>query len=302
MRVHINRILCATDFSDFSNQTVAFGTAIAREFSATLLVCHIVELPFAAMVGEAQFDPIEHQERMTAHAHKQLVRLIDAEGIDWAPIVAIGHAADEIARIVVQEKVDLVISATHGHSGLKRLLLGSVTERLMRTLTCPLLIVRDQTASFSTVSPRFFQPKKILVGCDFSSDSTLAFQYGLSLAQEFEAELHLVHVIEPPVYRDILAASETAEGDYRSGVMPQLRWKLGHMIPEEARNWCRPVTRLLEGKSDEEINRYAELNDIDLIVLGVRGHGLVETLLVGSTTDRVARQAPCPVLSVRPLA
>lgn len=302
MRVHINRILCATDFSDFSNQTIAFGVTLAREFSASLLICHIVELPFAAMAGEVQFDPIEHQERMTAYAHKQLVRLIDAEGINWVPIVAIGHAADEIARVVDQEKVDLVISATHGNSGLRRLLLGSVTERLMRTLTCPLLIIRETVSSLSLKPARIFRPKKILVGCDFSSDSMLAFQYGLSLAQEFESELHLVHVIEPPVYRDILTGSDTAEGNFRIGIMPQLRRKLTHMVPEEARNWCHPVTVLLEGKSDEEINRYAELNDIDLIVLGVRGHGLVESLLIGSTTDRVARQAPCPVLSVRPLA
>lgn len=301
MRVNINRILCATDFSDYSNQTVTFGTALAREFSATLLICHIVELPFAAMYGDVQFDPISHQERMAAHARKQLIRLLDAEGIDWAPLVAIGHAADEITRLVAQEKVDLVISATHGNSGLKRLLLGSVTERLMRTLTCPLLIVRDQVSSVGAMPPRSFQPKKILVGCDFSPDSTLAFQYGLSLAQEFEAELHLVHVIEPPVYRDILAPTDTAERDYQTGIMPQLGRKLTQMVPEEARNWCHPVTTLLEGNSDEEINRYAELNDIDLIVLGVRGHGLVENLLVGSTTDRVARRAPCPVLSVRPL-
>jgi nucleotide-binding universal stress UspA family protein len=301
MRVKINRILCATDFSDFSNQTVAFGTALAKEFRATLLICHIVELPFAAMYGEVQLDPIVHQERMAAYAHKQLIRLIDAKDIDWAPLVAVGHAADEIARLVTQEEVDLVISATHGNSGLKRLLLGSVTERLMRTLTCPLLIVRDQVSSAEVKPARVFQPKKILVGCDFSSDSALAFQYGLSLAQEFEAELHLVHVIEPPVYQDILTATETHEGDYRAGIIPQLRRKLTHMVPVEARNWCRPVSVLLEGKSDEAINLYAQLNDIDLIVLGVRGHGLVESLLVGSTTDRVARQAPCPVLSVRPL-
>jgi nucleotide-binding universal stress UspA family protein len=163
------------------------------------------------------------------------------------------------------------------------------------------LIVRDQVPSFTEASTSVLHPKKILVGCDFSSDSTLAFQYGLSLAQEFEAELHLVHVVEPPVYQDILTATEIGQGDYRSGLMPELRRKLTQMVPEEARNWCRPVSVLLEGKSDAEINRYAELNDIDLIVLGVRGHGLVESLLIGSTTDRVARQAPCPVLSVRPL-
>lgn len=301
MRVQINRILCATDFSDFSNQTLAFGTALAREFNAALFICHIVELPFAANYGEVQLDPIEQQERMTAYAQEQLVQLIDAQDVDWAPIIAIGHPADEIGRIVTQENIDLVVSATHGRSGLKRLLLGSVTERLMRTLTCPLLIVRDPIPTFVVKPFRAFSPKKILIGCDFSVDSGLAFQYGLSLAQEFEAQLHLAHVIEPPVYQDIITSSDVSEESYRAGIAPQLRRKLTQLVPEEARNWCDPITVLLEGKSDEEISRYAELNDIDLIVLGVRGRGLVEHLLVGSTTDRVARQAPCPVLAVRPL-
>ncbi len=70
------------------------------------------------------------------------------------------------------------------------------------------------------------------------------------------------------------------------------------MVPEEARNWCTPQTRILEGRPYEELGRYAKAEDMDMIVLGVRGHGLVKTLLLGSTTDRVARQAPCPVLSV----
>ena len=74
------------------------------------------------------------------------------------------------------------------------------------------------------------------------------------------------------------------------------------MVPEEARTWCNPVTALLAGQPHEELIKYAVVNDIDLIVLGVRGHSLVETLFVGSTTDRVLRRAPCPVLSVQPKA
>jgi len=78
--------------------------------------------------------------------------------------------------------------------------------------------------------------------------------------------------------------------------------RLSVMVPEEARTWCNPVTALLAGQPHEELIKYAVVNAIDLIVLGVRGHSLVETLFVGSTTDRVLRRAPCPVLSVQPKA
>jgi nucleotide-binding universal stress UspA family protein len=302
MRVQIKRILCTTDFSDFSNQTIPLGSALAKEFDATLLICHVVELPFAAMYGEVQVDPIAQQERMTTAAHEMLARVVQEGDVEWTPHVVIGHPADEIVRLAAEEQVDLVISATHGRSGLKRLILGSVTERLMRTLSCPLLIVREQSQAVGGPPGAGFQPRTILVGCDFSRDSELAFQYGLSLAQEFEAELHLVHVIEPPVYQNVLSIDETEESVQREEIAPRLQRKLTEMVPLDARHWCSPVTVLLEGKADEELNRYAMLNAVDLIVLGVHGHGLVEKLFVGSTTDRIARQAKCPVLAVKPLA
>jgi nucleotide-binding universal stress UspA family protein len=191
------------------------------------------------------------------------------------------------------------VAASHGRAGLKRLILGSVTERLMRTLPCPLLVVRSPERGFVTPADQAITLKNILVGCDFSPDSSLAFHYGLSFAQEFQASLHLVHVIQPPLY-DYMEKpgeqKEVSEKDLKSA----LKKKLEDMIPEEARTWCEPVTTLLAGQPHEEITKYALVNDIDLIVLGVRGHSLVETLFVGSTTDRVMRRASCPVLSVQP--
>jgi nucleotide-binding universal stress UspA family protein len=299
MRIQLKRVLCATDFSELSNQAIPFGIAFARTFNAKLFVCHIVDLPFAAMNGEVQLDPIEQQDRMAAYSQEQLQKLFENEPVEWEPLVSIGHTADEIARIVEQKRIDFVVAATHGRSGLKRLLLGSVAERLMRTLPCPMLIIKGE--GDSVVKKPAFPPKRILVGCDFSPDSGLAFQYGLALAQEFESELHLVHVVEPPVYQNILF-SDVVSGLYdRDAMLEELNDKLARMVPDDARNWCDPKISLREGKADEALTRYANNNDMDMIVLGVRGHGLVESLFVGSTTDRVARRAPCPVLSVRPM-
>ena len=301
MRIQLNRILCATDFSELSNQTISFGIALAKTFNARLFVCHIIDLPFAAMNGEVQIDPIEQQNRMVVYAQEQLAQLFEEGSVDWEPLVSIGHTADEISRIAEKKRIDMAISATHGRSGLKRLLLGSVTERLMRTLACPLLIIKDPEETRIRTKESAFPPTRILVGCDFSPDSALAFQYGLAMAQEFEAELHLVHVVEPPVYQNVLTSEAAAGGHTRESILDQLTDKLARMVPAEAKNWCDLKTTLREGKPDEELTRYAEVNDMDLIVLGVRGHGLVESLLIGSTTDRVARRVPCPVLSVRPV-
>ncbi|MFO7460828.1 MAG: universal stress protein [Desulfatiglandales bacterium] len=299
MRVLPKHILCATDFSDFSNHAIPYGIALAREFKAKLFLCHVIDLSSAAIYGEAVLALEEQQKRMTKHAHEEMERLMSKESIAWEPLITVGNAAHEIARLAAERRIDITITASHGRAGLKRLILGSVTERLMRTLPCPLLVVRSPERGFVTPADQAITLRRILVGCDFSRNSSLAFEYGLSLAQEFQADLHLVHVMQPPHYDYLRKPGEQKQGPQRE-LGAELKNRLARMVPEEAQTWCKPVTVLLAGQPHEEITKYALLNDIDLVVLGVRGYGLVESLFVGSTTDRVMRRASCPVLSVQP--
>ena len=300
MKVDIKTIVCTTDFSDFSNRAVPFGVALAREFGAKLYLCHVIDLSSVAMYGEGFSDPLMLESKITDYAHKHLQDLIGDTDIAWESLISVGHTADEIALIAKEKGADLVVSATHGRSGLKRLILGSVTERLMRTLPCPMYIVRSLERDLAAPVMAEMKLKRILVGCDFSADSDLAVQYGISLAQEFQTELHLAHVLEPRVYKDMLTQTAGGGDSGREGLREKLTQKLKSMVPEEARQWCTPETLLLAGHPSDELTKYAVVNDMDLIVLGVRGHSVMESLLVGSTTDRVVRQAPCPVLSVRP--
>ncbi|MFC1822851.1 universal stress protein [Thermodesulfobacteriota bacterium] len=301
MRVQFKNILCTTDFSDFSNYAVPYGIALAKEFGAKLYLCHIIDLTPAATYGQAMVDFVEQQQELTKYANEQLNKLIGEEPIDWELLVSVGHAGDDIIRQAKEKQVDLVIAATHGRSGLRRFMLGSVTERMLRTLPCPLMSVRSPEKDITLPAEKEIVFKKILVGCDFSDDSNLAFECALSLAQEYQSELHLAHVIEPPVYKHLLKQAIKTSEELRKGMRDQMNERLAKMIPEETYNWCSHITTLLAGQPHEELTKYALVNDIDLIVLGVRGHGLVEKLLVGSTTDRVVRQALCPVLSVRPM-
>lgn len=123
----------------------------------------------------------------------------------------------------------------------------------------------------------------------------LALKYGLSLAQEFEAEVHLIHVMEPPAYHDLLKPSEQTQDMALTDVLKE---KLERLVPGEARLWCSLQTEILRGQPYEEVVAYAHVQDMDMIVLGVRGYGLVRSFFMGSTTDRVVRNAPCSVLTV----
>ncbi|MEW6672111.1 MAG: universal stress protein [Thermodesulfobacteriota bacterium] len=302
MRVLFKRIICATDFSDLSNRAIPFALSLTREFGAKLYFCHVIGLPSTAIYGEILLDPTEQQDKAVRFVHEQLGRLVDPHQTDWEALISTGHTADEISRMAEMKSADMVIAATHGRSGLKRFLLGSVTERLMRILPCPLLVIPEPAADAPDAADRPLRFQRILIGCDFSADAEQAIRYGLSLAQEFQSELYLVHVIEKPAYPIPGDHAAGTENDFESVMRNHLMEKLAALIPPEATNWCSPKMVLLEGPPDEELTRYAVSEHIDLIVLGVRGQGLVEKLFVGSTTDRVVRRAPCPVLSVCPKA
>jgi nucleotide-binding universal stress UspA family protein len=300
MRWSPKKILCTSDFSDLANDAIPYGVDLANAFGAKLYLCHVIDLTSVAMYGEAITAFEEQQKRMRTYALDQLSQLMAGKDVDWEPLIATGHVAETIAHLAADKDVELVVSANRGRSGLKRLILGSVTGRLMRVLPCPILIVRSPGADSQTVAEQGIRYRRILVGCDFSSDSALAFEYGLSLAQEFQAEFHLAHVIEPAAYKDLLKSTaewgEMSEKDLRE----QLNEKLIQMVPEEAHACCSAKTALLAGQPHEELTKYALVQDVDLIVLGVRGRSLVENPFVGSTTARAVREAPCPVLSVRP--
>jgi nucleotide-binding universal stress UspA family protein len=243
--------------------------------------------------------------------------------MDCDTMVTTGHPADELTRIAEETGVDMVVAATHGGSGVKRFLVGSVTDRLVKTLSCPVLVLHGKAEPGVLPGDRKKLLNRILVGCDFSPDSSLAFQYGLSLAQEFETQLFLAHVVRPTEHVEFSSADyiKVQEGDYlgwnrsdylgltrqandpdaqrHDALRERLERQLARMVPEESRHWCTPVTAVLEGEPYQELLTFAEKNQVDLIVLGVRGHSLLEKFLVGSTTERVISRSDCPVLAVR---
>jgi len=300
MRRQFRNIFCATDFSEFADVVLAYGVAMAKRFDANLYICHVVDLPTVSAYGEAVFDPIEYQQRFMESARQEIDRLLGDAGVMYQPLITIGNTTEEIARLANEYIADLVITATHGRAGLKRFFLGSVTERLMRTLPCPLLVLRGSEEFAEQSASEQFPFKRILVGCDFSADSDMALDYSLSMAQEFESELHLVHVVEPSGYKDLFKLSQESGEKFKEDLYGMIKEKLNSLVPTEALAWIKLKTNLLVGKPYAELIRYAEINDIDMISLGIRGHGMVEELLVGSTTDRVIRQSPCPVLSICP--
>ncbi|MCK5350010.1 MAG: universal stress protein [Desulfobacula sp.] len=324
MRIKPKKIMCAIDFSDFTNSILSYGKSLASEFGSTLYLCHIVSgALMVSSFGHSYIAYTDVKGDRIRHAKDRLKKIAEASDIDCEIIVSYGHAADEIDQTARKNNVDMIIAATHGGSGVKRFLIGSVTDRLVKILSCPLLVLHARENHLVSAIEESIKLNRILVGCDFSPDSKLAFDYALSLAQEFQTQLYLAHVIRPTEQIDLTAYDyvKIQEGDHigwtrseyldlqknatdkdwqkKSSLLSRLERQLSHMVPENSRNWCSPVTILLEGQPYKELINYAEKKEVDMIVVGVRGHSLLEQFLVGSTTDRVISQASCSVLVVR---
>jgi nucleotide-binding universal stress UspA family protein len=324
MRIEPKKIMCAIDFSEFTELTLTYGRSLAAEFDARLYLCHVVAK--TVMVSShmpAYVDYIDIENERISAVRDNLETMAQEFGIECEIIVTAGHPADEIEEIAREHQIDMVIAATHGGSGVKRFLIGSVTNRLVKTLSCPLLVLHAGENKAISKDRDPVKLKRILVGCDFSPDSKLAFDTALSLAQEFQTQLYLAHVVRPAKPAELTTPDyiKLQEGDFsgwnrsqylelqkkaeeedpaqKSTRLSRIERQLASMVPEDCRNWCTPITILLEGRPYKELIKYAEKNEIDMIVLGIRGHSLLEQFLVGSTTDRVISRASCPVLAVR---
>ena len=324
MRIKPKKIMCAIDFSDFTNIILSYGKSLTSEFGSTLYLCHIVSgAVMVSSLGHSYFTYTDMESDRIRYAKDRLEKIAAEFDIECKIIVSSGHAADEINETARGNNVDMVIAATHGGSGIKRFLIGSVTDRLIKILTCPLLVLHARENHLVSPVEERIKLKRILVGCDFSPDSRLAFDYALSLAQEFQTQLYLAHVIRPAEhtrlsasdymeiqggdytrwarseYLDLQKDATTEDGKEKSNLSSRLEKQLSSMVPEESRNWCTPVTIQLEGQPYKELINFAEQKKVDMIVLGVHGYSLLEKFLVGSTTDRVISQASCSVLVVR---
>lgn len=300
MKLDIRNILCATDFSECSDHALAFAQQLAIRLSAKLLLCHVIDMSYAFVYGYGSSRSPEEQEKLVMDYVKARFRNrpIDPD-VDWEPLVTKGNPVSEIGRLADEKNADMVVVATHGRSGAKWLVLGSVAEGLMKTIRQPLITVGPPRASDNAGDFEKFRLKRILVGSDFSRDAEAAVDCAWNLAQGFDAEIHLVHAMEPPRRIPLFRTTAGRPEGMEAVLARNLETRLDELTRRAGDHPLRARSAILKGRPWEELARYASEHDMDLIVVGARGHSLLGTLFLGSCTDRLTRQARCPVLSIR---
>jgi nucleotide-binding universal stress UspA family protein len=185
---------------------------------------------------------------------------------------------------------------THGRSGFEHLLLGSVTEKVLRRSPCPVLTV-GEVPPHARTGPLF---RRILCAADLTQASERTLEVALSLASENDARITLLHVVEslPGETGSRLYLAVPEIGPLRRDITDQARAQLRKAVPDTARDFCNVSERVETGSAWSEILRVADEMDSDLIVMGAHARRAVARMLFGSTASHVVRRAACPVLVI----
>jgi nucleotide-binding universal stress UspA family protein len=214
-------------------------------------------------------------------------------GVKTDVVVDQGHAAAIILEHATSRQADLIVMGTHGLSGFEHFVLGSVTEKVLRKASCPVMTVPP--ASHTSAKLPY---TRVLCPVDFSDSSLAALRFALSIAKEADANLTILHVFDWPP-EDELLTQRFDVSEYRRLVEEEARGRLEALVTEDVRVWCKPFTKVTYGKPSREILHVAESEGADLIVIGVRGRNPLDLTVFGSTTNQVVRRASCPVLTLK---
>ena len=294
----ITRILCPIDLSDNSQHAVTHAVLLARWYGASITalhVCNPIVIPSTdfVVVGGGMPPPLTDTEIADVE-REVLARFAPRSSVDVDVLVQSGHPARQILECAGALRADLIVIGTHGASGFEHLLLGSVTEKVLRKAICPVLTVPPHARTTSKLPFR-----RLVCPVDFSDSSLAALDFALSLAQQGEAELTILHVCEWRPEDEPLTNRPISVPEFRPQLERDLSEKLLGLIPDAVRNWCRPTIRIAHGKAYREILGVAAEDQADLIVMGVQGRNALDVMLFGSTTNQVVRRATCPVLTLR---
>ena len=287
LRLALNTILYPTDFSPASDAALPYVRALVRWYGPKVIVVHAAR-PDPPLTVPMEVVPAGMNLNWEAATSQmdELVEQCNIRDLEHETLVQQGSLWEVVSAAIERYKIDMIVLGTHGREGLKKVVLGSAAEEIFRRSTCPVLTVGPHVERATT---RFEDWKHIVFATDFSPGSLNALPYALSLAEENQAKLILVHFIPlVPLQRQDMMVKATRE-------------RLEALVPLGAEDWCKAEYLVRFEYPADGIVRVAQEHDADLIVMGVHPSTAprASTHLLWATAYEVVCHAPCPVLTVR---
>lgn len=298
----LTKMLLATDSSPEAAKAARMAITLSRDLGSELHVLCVGQVPSAYAPAESEILDYEFWKEMREFAKSEAserleeeVQKIEAAGSKVEkPHVAVGRPDAEIVRLAEEIGAEMVVLGSRGLGPLRRVLLGSVSNSVVRHAHASVLVVRSNREGGSL-------PGRVLLALDGSKGAEAAERIAVEISAATGSELHILRVLEAEAYRPYPGP------EYREGWEEDLERAKRHaraFVNENARQIQADGVKggeadLALGDADREIVRFAEDIHADLIVVGSRGLGGVRRALIGSVSDSVVRHAHCPVMVVR---
>lgn len=299
--IPLETIVVPTDFSSYANHAFRYASALARQFGAKLQFVNVIdtrplEVYWGIYGGQAGTDKLKGE--LKAAAEKKLAALsrkADNAGVASASTIRTGDPATEILAVANEVNANLIVIASHGHSGLEHMILGSTCEHVVRDADMPVLAVKYPEHEFVDEAGTTLKLAKVLCPYDFSSYARAALATATELCRQFGARLLLVHVVESWLdYPEFTPAVDLTLSD-------ELAEKAKEQLDEVARGieGVEVEARVAQGAPHVTLARLAKDDNVDLIVTATHGRSGLKRVLLGSVAERLLRQAECPVMTIR---
>ncbi len=295
--MNVNAIIVPIDGSELSERAIGLGLAFAQAYDARLVLVHVLEEPIALDLLPSLVIP----DRFQAEAY--LRRLADAlpDDVEVTTLVLRGNPVDTLLELTEEDPETMLVVSTHGRSGLGRLMLGSVADKVLRGATVPVALVRGAG------TPRVKALHTLLVPLDTSSYSETALPLAIDLARKSGATLGLVHACEPFWVSSYAAAIPEMSGindarasDIERECLTNGRAYLDQVASVIRGDGIRVVWEVRFGKPADEILRAAETTEADLIVMATHDRSGIRRMALGSVTNEVLHRGTTPILAIPP--
>jgi nucleotide-binding universal stress UspA family protein len=302
----IRTILVPLDLSEESYRALEFAAPLAQRFGAAVHIAYVYE-------GARQLSPIAAAPVLWSDAEltRRLVGQVERrcrvrpQAQDYH--VRLGEPSQEIVASAKELKADLIVIASHGHDGLKHLILGSTAEKVVRHAPCPVLVVREAARGPIKTASEGIVLEKILVPVDFSECAKEGARYASVFATRVGADLLLINVTHPA---DYTAVDPTIVPKDWPQLVETARLaaadKLDEMVNFLPLVGISADTEVAIGTPIEKLVEATERPSIDMVITSTHGYTGLRHVLLGSTAEQLVRLAHCPVLVVpshtRPMA
>jgi nucleotide-binding universal stress UspA family protein len=282
----LNAVVYATDFSVCSQNAGIYAAFLADHFSTALVVAHAFTLSQAAMEVEIDRSLLSRQRKDLEFLLSRKAFALSRGSVAARPVLLEGDPRDVVPDLAEKNAPSLIVLGSHGGGWVKREIIGSVAEGILRSTSWPVLTVGPQVRS---AADRTFPFQRILYATDLTPAAARAAVYAVSFAKAFRADIDVLHVVQREAIDHPDRLSDIRNRFYRA---------LDDVVPEQEKEFCNPRSFVEVGRAHHQILEHIRERSIELLVLGIRksSHLRIETRISGAF--QLIADAPCPVLTI----